>query len=621
MNTVYAIAPTLTLRTSPASETFLEAFHRALIDYCNTSILRTASALRMTEPDSADVVTFFNRADSTYEAHFLEFLRRAKRGNSKILPIATTKDERLPPDLVKDKQSFDVTEQLRQRALKPDQIGTVATVFARQTLSILKPTLATEPMHLFLSHRRLDGEEITADFHHTLISTTQKAFRDLFDVRVGEDAQEIIEERLAESDAVIFLDTPKTGESPWITKELRLALNLQLPIVWIRLGLDEGRIPLKVIPAGAPHFSYPDLSPATEQVPAAQIELIVQKAFEIHHRDYVDRLLDEFGRLRDLAQDHEIKFDNVDPRRMIFSLALPRKNGRYRQRPLTHLIQLFGRTPTLQDVGQFSACAKDADYEPHPKHGAHYDSAILLAAIPSRASASFDEAGVHIDAIGDYVSEIERTVRPPKIKQKRLVISGAFADCEPEFQQNMTNAVHGIAETFLRAGLGLSFGAHPTFQFLLFDLAKRVRPDDHLSAIRMYISRFFATEAMVEEYSQGANVISTAAINGDRAASLTAMREAMIVDPEASAIVVIGGKTSRGGHIPGVDEEIELARKARLPVYLIGSVGGRSSELSSSLSLAEREALNGATETANVELASSLDYSRLAELILSASFR
>jgi hypothetical protein len=379
-------------------------------------------------------------------------------------------------------------------------------------------------------------------------------------------------------------------------------------------------MPLSIMPSGKPHFAYPDMNPAREEFAATEVEKIVHKAFDIHHRDYVDRLLDELGKLKDLARQHGIELSNVDPRRMIYSLTLPRKAGRYRQRPLKHLLQLYGRTPTKGDLGEFSSCLNEVGYEPHPKHGTVYDSAILLAAIPSRASASVDERGLHTDSISDYVAEIERATMPRKTTKKRLVISGAFADCEPEFQQNMTNAVHAVVEASLRAGIGVSFGAHPTFQFMIFDLARRLRSLDYSSMVRMYVSRFFVTEPAIEEFRKSAEVIPTDAVGSDRTASLTAMRRAMLGDIEAGGLVVIGGKTAQGGHTPGVDEEILLAREAGLPVFIFGSVGGRSSEISAAMTPEDRVAANGLSETANIELATSLDYSRLAKLVLDSSF-
>ncbi len=618
MNIVYVVSPLLTIRRSADADTFLDKCVSTLCEFCTVSPLQSAAALRMAEPDAGDVIVFLNRADQQYETPFVDFLQKGLRNRATVLPVAMTLAERHPPAIIADRQSFDVHEKLRQRALDNGQLATIAIVFARQVMAILKPTLIAEPMHLFLSHRRFDGEEITAAFDRVLRATAQKSFRDLFDVQVGEDAQNIIEERLRTSDAVLFLDTPKTGESEWIAKELQLALSLQLPIVWIRIGSLKDRKPLAVVPAGAPHFDFPEWAPSGDDVNAQEVENIVQEAFRIHHRDYVDRLFDELGRLRDIAHVHNLELKNVDSRRMLFSLTLPRKSDRYRERPLTHLLQLFGRSPSRQDYSAFPACAKDGGYETHPKHGEHYDSAILLAATPSRPTAGIDEGGLHTDSISDYVAEINRRTAPPKPQSKRIVISGAFADCEPEFQQNMTNAVHAIVETSLRAGRAISFGAHPTFQFMIFDLAKRLRPQDFKEAVRMYVSRYFVTDATITEFQNIVQVIPTEAVSGDRPRSLTLMRKAMLEDSEAGALVVIGGKTARGGHTPGVDEEIQFARNAKLPVFVFGSVGGRSSELSAAATPTQRAGLSRMPAEFNDALASSLDYARLSQTILEA---
>jgi hypothetical protein len=619
MNNAYIIAPTLTIGSSTASEAFADSLHSILSEYNSAPLLRNDRALRATEPDRGDAVILFNRPDQNYEAPVVEFLEKALASGATLFPVATDKPERHPPQLIEKRQSFDIVENLRQRALDSSQVQTVATVFARQVLSELRPTFNVEPMHLFLSHRRLDGEEITSQFHKLLQMTAQKAFRDLLDVRVGEDAQDVINTRLRESDAVIFLDTPKAGESKWILKELQTALSLQLPIVWIRIGPEAGRVPLTMLPSGVPHFSFPDLDPASGQFTAESVDAIVQKAFDIHHRDYVDRLLDELRKLETIASAHGIVLKRVDDRRMIYSLSLPRKAERYRQRPLMHLLQFFGRTPTSKDVQDFAGCAKEAGYESHPQHGPHYDSAILLAAIPTRTDAHLDASGVHTDSIADYVAEIQRGISPRKAKAKRLVISGAFPDCEPEFQQNMTNAVYAMVEAGLRGGIGISFGAHPTFQFMIFEVAKRLRPSDYLSAVRMYISRFFVTDPTIDEFRKDTEVIPIDA-NGSRASSLTRVREAMLRDEDAGALVVIGGKKARPDIAPGVDEEIALARKAGLPVYVIGSVGGRSSEFIAGLGAAERKGLNGLTDAEQEQFATSLDYAALAQIILTNSF-
>ncbi len=616
MNTVYLIAPELTLRTSPVASAFFQAVHGTLQEFISVSILRNVSQLLATQPDAGDAVVLFNREDADYLSTVMQFLQKSSRAGARILPVAVSVEARRPPAAAGVAQSFDLPEQLRQRALGQSQVETIAKVFARQVLSTLMPTLVTEPMHLFLSHRRLDGEDLAAGFTRLRTTSTDAAFRDLYDVRMGEDAQEVIDARLRESDAIIFLDTPKTGDSPWIEKELRGGLQFGLPIVWVRLGPEEGRVPLKVKPADKPHFNLPDVNPLTQQIPIETVEQIVHEAARIHHRDYVDRLFSEFLRLQDLANAHGITLKQIDPQRMLYCLTLPRTHNRYKQRPLTHLLQLFGRTPTKRDIVEFSECAADRGYKAHPAHGHPYDSAILLAAIPPKSAPILDDTGVHTDSISDYVTEIERATTPPTVARKRIVISGAFADCEPEFQQNMTSAVHAFSEAALRSGVGLSFGAHPTFQFLIFDLARRIRPADFRTVLRMYVSKFFVTEAAVKEFQNDTEVIPTDAVAGDRAQSLTRMRRAMLNDPEVGALVAIGGKTSRGGHNPGIDEEISIARERGIPVFIVGSVGGRSSQIVVEMPSAYRAAMNGQSEEINEAFANGIDYSRLAEIAI-----
>lgn len=101
-------------------------------------------------------------------------------------------------------------------------------------------------------------------------------------------------------DAVILFNRPDQNyEAPVIEflkkKELQTALSLRLPIVWIRIGPEAGRVPLTMLPSSVSHFSFPDLDPASGQFTAESVDAIVQKAFDIHHRDYVDRLLDELA--------------------------------------------------------------------------------------------------------------------------------------------------------------------------------------------------------------------------------------------------------------------------------------------------------------------------------------
>lgn len=218
--------------------------------------------------------------------------------------------------------------------------------------------------------------------------------------------------------------------------------------------------------------------------------------------------------------------------------------------------------------------------------------------------------------MSDYVVDLQRATLQQRSGKKRLILSGAFADCEPDFQQNMMQAVHAFTEAALKSGMGLSFGAHPTFQFMIFDLARRLRTTDYLVALHMYVSLYFVTASTVAEFQKSARVFPIQAVTGDRAASLTLMRKAMINDPEAVGLVVIGGKTARAGHTPGIDEEVALAREAGLPVFIVGSVGGRSSEICVSKSLGELDSFNRLSAEDKKQLLEGLDYSSIARAVL-----
>lgn len=52
----------------------------------------------------------------------------------------------------------------------------------------------------------------------------------------------------------------------------------------------------------------------------------------------------------------------------------------------------------------------------------------------------------------------------------------------------------------------------------------------------------------------------------------------MICNNEVLAVICLGGKIKDDKSQQGVDIEVELARQAKIPVALVGTVGGRSSE-------------------------------------------
>nr|WP_249365688.1 TIR domain-containing protein [Cytobacillus citreus] len=471
-------------------------------------------------------------------------------------------------------------------------------------------------MVLFLSHRRIDGEEIAGAFYDELCLRAQDRFRDLSDILVGEDAQEVIERNLRKSDAVVFLDTPLSGESQWIELELKMALTMNLPIVWVKLGEDTDRVDLKIKPADFPHFVDSKIELGLRRVDQNLVDSVIHKAFEIS-RENAKNIFGHLQRIRDLQREGKITLEVLDQRHYLYQVNIPRGGYRYVQRPMTHLISFYGRIPRDEDKNMFSSSIIEQGYSKHPRLGHVYDSALMLAPMASQNNEEVLEDPHFIDSCDDYVSSLELLFRgnlPKDETKKGVIISGAFPDCAPEYQQALWNALCAFVEAILDRNWTVVFGAHPTFQQVIFDKAKLRRPDDFIQAVHLFISKHFVTQATIEEMSSQATVTGIDQVDNDRDKSLTAMRKAMIKPENASCMIVIGGKTLRPGIPPGVDEEISLAISQNIPVFLIGSVGGRAAEIASEL---HREGWKGKpnnlSEELNRELMISPDYARLAK--------
>jgi hypothetical protein len=130
----------------------------------------------------------------------------------------------------------------------------------------------------------------------------------------------------------------------------------------------------------------------------------------------------------------------------------------------------------------------------------------------------------------------------------------------------------------LELGGSIVCGGHPTFVPLLTEAVRSVGANRDQLAV--FWSRYYATSDAIDALLTQAHVIAIDEVAGDRDQSLTAMREAMMLQSGQAAVVAIGGRTSElGSHVPGLDEEVRLARRGQLPVYLVGAPGGQTAVL------------------------------------------
>ena len=102
-----------------------------------------------------DVTKYFDKIEKDSIIIIFNDESFAVNKNITVFPVAMDKQTRNPLEIIADKQSYDVWEQLRCRDLSDDYIPLVACCFARKIIAIIMPTFYSESGLIFISHRRL----------------------------------------------------------------------------------------------------------------------------------------------------------------------------------------------------------------------------------------------------------------------------------------------------------------------------------------------------------------------------------------------------------------------------------------------------------------------------------
>lgn len=553
------------------------------------------------------VFAFFNPSDGRVSEDFEKLLKTCRSPLSVIWPIAIGKENRMPPECVKSCQSFDVSAQLENRQLPEDSIRMIAFIFARKLISQALPALLYDKSLYFISHRRSDGERLAGKLADeiNLLARERRGYRDVVEVQVGGNAQEEIDEALKNSDALILLQTPEAGQSDYIKKEVMYALLHDIPVLWIQIDGAE-RTGFDFIPLKSPHMQLNSCdfenSKSLEQI-ADDVErqcfyLIMNNSGSIYN--YVD-LLKELG--------NTYSFEIVNDRNYSLAYYLHYKRRMplpFIDRQVKQYIQCFGRNPKNED----RICLRQR--LPQIVAGGA-DSVVLLARKSDNC-----ELGekFHERDYEDYLINLEKELGGNARKRsKSIIISGAFPDYDKIYQASLSQALIDYAKEIVQQGYTLIFGSHPTFQGILLEIGKNYSfyPRD---SIHMYMAEDFAGDYDMENLNRMATV-QISKKGKDLQESLAVMRKQMIQESHASAMICLGGRIKADKSLQGVDAEICMAREAGIPVFLSGSVGGRSSELAAELNREQRwNEINDAGADFNEGLLYSLNHRKMARRIL-----
>lgn len=603
---VYIVDPSMTTEDYDRAGIFANIVRQQLQIYTPVVWINQRNINRYKTKISEEllIVVFNDKKDWLKGEAVYEFLAKSKQRNALIWAVAMEKESRIPVDIISEKQSYDVWEQLRCRDLNDEYLESIAETFARKIIARIMPTIYAEKGLIFVSHRRLDGEEISANLCDCIQQQFKisKIFRDIVEVQVGENAQEIIDIAMAKSDAFIFIHTEKSSESDWIQKELRYALLRNIPIVWIQI--DNADISkLKIRPTEKPHLQYRSLDFMDEEGLSKIADKIVQTVFEM----IMLRNNKVFGFLESVQNLFGNMLKEVDNQNLIYSITVPRKNYHYPQREIKQYFQLYGRTPTDEDIPVLRRIVGKEDEA--------FDSVLMLT---DRIVKSQRNKRLVLESFEDFYYNWSQYLNDQREdKNMEIVISGAFPDGDEICKQSLTDALIVFAKSIIKEGYVLTFGSHPTFQELFFEVAKEISPEGHEKKLKMYISKWFEDKYICqkEHLMSNAQLYETTKENSI-IESLTTMRKKMIQRREVVALVCLGGKIKENKKEEGIREEICLAKEYGIPVFVVGSVGGCSSEVALEYKKSCWEGLNGAPEELNKMFMEKLDYFLLSQEML-----
>ena len=162
----------------------------------------------------------------------------------------------------------------------------------------------------------------------------------------------------------------------------------------------------------------------------------------------------------------------------------------------------------------------------------------------------------------------------PDVSNVVLWLSAATDEQHQSLEQisGMEQLVRRLAREIYSQGGTIVHGMHPVITKWLVEELNTIPEDRRKNALQLVVSQFFSSE-LADEYSKTNTVIRIPASDKGRDASLWEMRRAL--SSRCNSFVAIGGKLhldAKGR--AGITIEIDFARNAGLPCYVLGGFGG-----------------------------------------------
>ncbi len=192
-------------------------------------------------------------------------------------------------------------------------------------------------------------------------------------------------------------------------------------------------------------------------------------------------------------------------------------------------------------------------------------------------------------------------------------LSGAVPDrgdwTEPAMDRGILEFISLFSGIVFKYGGRIVHGSHPTFTPIVLRQARQLSNIRARKPVTLIMSELWASELRSDEIASMtdvADLVITAKVGeggpediDTRNRSLTAMRRTLI--DAQNVMVAVGGKMHSGdGVVPGVAEEMALAKRKGIPRFLVGGLGGIARALAKDLTPADLN--NALSDEANAAL-------------------
>ena len=421
------------------------------------------------------------------------------------------------------------------------------------------------PVRVFLSHAKKDGEELTRKFKEFLQNELQlDTFFDRNGIFYADDFGADIEQRAAES-ALLILQTDAYSTREWCQKEVLFAKKHHRPI----LVLDHVEI------SETRSFPYLGNVPTLRYKLETPIEEVISRLLiEVLRSEYFPRQAKRTGELFGVDLSNAVLLaQSPELMNLIPPSAIPRTVV-YPDPPLgNHEIQLLNSCdPNSRLITPlFLMTSTESRPEITPLIGL----SISETAPGTQFAVELEQLGFLPSHFEDAFNELARYLLASGMN---LAYGG-----DPR-KGGFTERLHGLVRQYseqtqdpaLRVEIFLAWIAHISqSDETLLGL------QNHAKTRRLKLPEDLVLELKMNSISPPPATLSQGENEYLAARCLTAMRETMQVKKPGEthntiqARILLGGPLAGyAGRYPGLMEEAYLAMKSDLPIYLIGAFGG-----------------------------------------------